>query len=81
MLSEYDKKIHEEQFPPAEKSTVEIMAADGNEKVLVRVCNENAPSKRRGRPNQKKKKKRPYNNGWFMITDPETGRVLAVEPM
>ena len=67
-------------MPPLSPEDVTELSGDGSEKVLVKLCPETAPLRRAGRPPQRQKRK-PYSNGWFLITDPKTGRILGVEYM
>ena len=46
----------------------------------MKVCSEEKPRKRRGRPVEGKHNK-PYLNGWYMNCDPRSGRILSVELM
>lgn len=50
-------------------------------KVLMKVSSDCASSKRAGRPSSKKNNIKPYANGWFMLTEPNSGRILSVEIM
>ena len=55
---------------------------DGNEKILVKWGATEAPSKRAGRPTARNgDKRKPFSNGWFMVTDPSNGRILSIEYM
>ena len=72
--------MHQTKCPPENPGSVPEIACDGNEKVLVNVYETDAPLKRAGRPPQRKKCK-PYSNGWFMATDPQTGRILTIDYM
>ena len=46
-------------------------------KVLMKLTQETAPLKRAGRPPQRRKNRKPYSNGWLMITDQSTGINLS----
>ena len=81
-LDALDRHVHQQDFPPADPSSVDIVSLDGHEKVTVKVCRtEDIPTKRTGKPrkNRKGKRNKPYTCGWFMATDPKTGCVLGVE--
>ena len=86
-MAALDKHMHIKVFPPADTSRVSVLAMDGHEKVMVEVCRtEGVPSKRSGRLMKVRKTatkgsraNKPYTCGWFMITEPDTGRVLALE--
>ena len=80
-LTAYDKHMHQKAFPPKCKQNVKEMSGDGHEKVMVKISKGcAAPMKRTGRPRKNKaKKQQAYGNGWFMLTDPKDGRVLAIE--
>ena len=57
------------------------MSMDGNE-VLVKCGAADAPSKRTSRlPARNGEKIKPFSNEWFMLTDPQTGRILGMEYM
>ena len=70
-------------FPPVDPSTVDTFSMGGHEKVTVKVCRGGDRPARTGRPRKleagKKRRVKPYTCGWFMVTDPRSGRVLAVE--
>lgn len=79
-LLDYDRHMHETEFPPADAHEVFFAAMDGHEKVLVRVCGRNLVRARRaGRPRNDGCEKKEHTHGWFMITDPRNGKVLGVE--
>ena len=42
--------MHQTKFPPENPGAVREIACDGNEKVLVKVCETDAPLKKAGRP-------------------------------
>ena len=48
---------------------------------MKKVGKDNAPKKRAGRPPQNKESPKPYNNGWFVICDPKSGKIVSVEEM
>ena len=73
--------MHEEIFPPENPDDVRELAGDGNEKILVKVCKGDAPKKRAGRPPQRRENPKPFGNGWFMVSDPRSGRILALSYM
>lgn len=78
-LQEYDIYMHERVFPPANVASVKELAGDGNEKVLIKICGgKPLPMKRAGAPTKQRTAPKPYNNGWFMLTSPADGRVIAV---
>ena len=76
----YDDDCHERCFPPQDRLAVREVAGDGREKVLIK-CLGNAPATRTGRPRKGATKPRPYNNGWYMVVDPHSRRILAATPM
>ena len=47
-LQKNDIKMHSSIFPPVNPSEIKEISGDGNEKVLVKVCPEDAPVKRAG---------------------------------
>jgi hypothetical protein len=76
MLKHYDRWLHECSFPPNHPEVVKELAGDGHEKVAMKVCGAEQPMKM---PRGKHGQVRHTTNGWFMITDPATGRILSVE--
>ena len=72
--------MYSEIFPPDNPEDITELAIDGNEKVIVKCGEDNAPSKRAGRPPARKKLK-PFSNGWLMISAPSTDGIVAVEYM
>ena len=68
-------------FAPPNRSQVTAIVGDGHGQVQVK-CNEGAgPKKRGGRPRQKKRKVGRHGNGWFVLCDPKSGRILCMGPM
>jgi hypothetical protein len=73
--------LHEKKFSPSQRSQVTAICIDGHEKVLQRLCEtDGPPPMRAGRPHADGTTKM-FTNGWFMASDPGSGRVLSVEPM
>ena len=69
----YDRFVHRNVFPPADPGSVTAVVGDGHKKICVacnrfRVTSENAGA---GMPAE----------GWFMLVNPSSGRILAVTPM
>ena len=80
-LQEYDAWLHTTWFPPAMPRAVAELVADGHHKVMVRLCAEDATPRRAGRPRTGGKRNRKHGNGWFMVADPTSGRILSVVEM
>ena len=78
LLQEYDTWWHEQAIPDMLTQTVSTVAMDGHEKIATRCYD--APPSRGGRPRKDGHIKLSHN-GWFMITDPDTGIILAVSEM
>lgn len=76
-LAKYDEHLHEQVFPPADKSSVKEMAGDGHQKI---ACSCTGPARRgSGRPRSRVPgRQKDMTHGWFLITDPRTSRVLSV---
>ena len=72
-LETYEKYLHESIFPPEDPYEVREFSIDGNKKVIMKPTQGTAPLKIAGRPSQRRKNRKPYSNGWLMITDPSTG--------
>ena len=85
-IDRYENDCHENAYPPAVRSKVEILVGDGHVKVQAK-CGSMGSDKKRGRPkgnkSKRKKLKKSKNtnrsNGWFMICDPGSSRIVAVE--
>lgn len=76
----YDVHLHSNAFPAPSSDLVRELACDGHEKVMKKIGRCGAlPTKRAGKPRKNRQAPVPYGNGWFMVSDPRTGRVLAVE--
>ena len=57
---------------------VTAMVGDGHSKVMTK-CDGGIVRKAPGRPRTiKKSRKTAFTNGWFMICDPKTGKVVTV---
>lgn len=89
MVDKYDAHLHKHVYPPENPSRVEFLVGDGHMKVKAR-CGSMGTCKKTGRPKIKKGKKNtknkknkhgtnPFTNGWFMICDPKSQRIVAVE--
>jgi len=76
VVKRYGSWLHAEVFPPARPTKVKAFAVDGHEKVLQKLCAADT-GKRSGRPRDDGSIK-PFTNGWFMLTDPDPGRILSV---
>ena len=79
-LKSYAAWAHEERFPPRDRSIVKELVADGRQKVLMKLCEHEPTPKRSGKPRSRSTGKR-LNNGWFMVMDPHTSRILVVTTM
>lgn len=75
-LQTYNNYLHEHVFPPAQPASVKEIVGDGHEKVLVRCGH---PQKRPGRPRADGTHHRAFTNGWFMLLQPQSGRILAAK--
>lgn len=76
----YDDYMHNIKFVPADPSSVLAIAGDGNEKVLQKLCpGEAPPGRRTGRPRRGSSGSKAMTNGWFVLSDPHDGCILAVE--
>ena len=81
MLQRYDDWLHTHQFPPNRKNKVKEFVMDGNMKVLMRLCG-SAPAPKRACPAKKGAQgNKHFTNGWFMVVDPASARVISVKPM
>ena len=78
LLQEYDTWWHEQAIPDMITHKVTTVAMDGHVKIATKCCD--APPSRGGRPRKDGHIKLSHN-GWFMITDPDTGIILAVSEM
>ena len=76
-LRKYADFMHQKKFPPAERDKVLEIIGDGHEKVFMK-CSDCTRSS--GRGGGRGGKKPGYANGWFMIVDPATKKVLAMVP-
>ena len=63
IVQKYDELVHKVHFPPLDPLTVTEISGDGNEKVLVKLCQELAPKKRSGQSSKNKNSPKPYMNG------------------
>ncbi len=75
-LQKYDNWLHEKVFPPTQPALVKELAGDGHEKVVSKLCQGERPPMIG--PHGRDGCRRGTTNGWFMIADPQTGRVLSV---
>jgi len=78
LLQEYDTWWHEQAIPDMTTHRIKTVAMDGHEKIATKCYD--APPSRGGRPRKDGHIKLSHN-GWFMITDPDTGLILAVSEM
>ena len=62
----------------AERKKITVICMDGHEKIATK-CADDPPSKG-GRP-RLSGQARPFNNGWFFVSSPSTGLILAVQEM
>jgi hypothetical protein len=79
-LQAYDDWLHTYCYPPQDCCAVDALVCDGHEKVLTRLCEGEMPGKRSGNPPKDKQPKR-FKNGWFMVVDPRTRRIVSVSMM
>lgn len=77
-LENYSMWWHENVLSKKQKKTITVLSMDGHEKIATK-CGDTPPS-RGGRP-RKSGQIRPFNNGWFMITSPETGYIVGIHEM
>jgi hypothetical protein len=78
-LAKYHEHLHKNVYPPPDPKLVTEIVGDGHEKVLVKCGVDNKPSnKRSGRPRDFKKHSSSYTNGWFMLIDPKSKRIVNV---
>lgn len=77
MLAKYDKISHFINFPPKDPKLVTEISGDRNEKVLVKPCKDNARTKQSGQASRRKSCTKTYLNGWWMLTNPKSGCILA----
>lgn len=81
-LKQYDEYVHEYLFPPKDPSSVKEAAGDGHQKV-VQKCHSNQQNKPKTGPKIVKRDKRmksdTFTNGWFMVTEPSSQRILSVQ--
>ena len=94
-LKKYDTHLHTQVYPPADRTSVTVLVGDGHMKVAGRCPG--ATGRYTGRPRKTTKngmkvgkgkknsgEKSPHNkksNGWFMLCDPKSQRVLCVQQM
>ena len=105
-LAAYDRHLHQNVYPPADRSSIKEVVGDGHMKVAGRCPG--ASGKHSGRPAKSmkrtmkttkcmmdrtsmkatmkvkkvmKQKRDRRSNGWFMLCDPRTQRVLCVTQM
>ena len=88
MINKYEDHLHKHVYPPKEPSKVKFLVGDGHVKVKAR-CGSMGAVKKTGRPrmqkrnknrkNKKYKKDNCFGNGWFMVCDPTSRRVVSVE--
>lgn len=78
-IDKYIAHCHREAFPPEDTSSVCELVGDGHEKVMAKLTGHcfQIP-KRRGRGGGVEK---PYGNGWFMVMDPKSSRIVSAIPM
>jgi hypothetical protein len=76
----YDRWLHDRVLAPSRRRDVTAVAIDGHEKVMSRICGDAQPMRRAGRPRDDGHVKK-STNGWFMMVDPSSGRILSVNPM
>jgi len=79
-VSALDTFMHKNVLPALNADDVHAVVADGHEKVLVRLCAADGAPARAGRPRDNGQVKR-CTNGWFMLVDPTSQRILAVSEM
>eukprot|EP00438_Fugacium_kawagutii_P010367 Skav231997 [mRNA] locus=scaffold719:439782:442514:+ [translate_table: standard] len=65
-------------MPTRQRNKVTVLCMDGHEKIATQ-CGDSPPC-RGGRP-RSNGKVRPFNNGWFMVTSPESNLILAIVEM
>lgn len=77
----YGHYLHDFEYLPKDTASIKEIAADGHEKVLVKLCAGTSPGPRAGRPRKNGRGPIPYTNGWFVVSNPQDGRVLGVSQM
>ena len=80
-LNQYDHFCHENLFPPSRRNKVTAIVCDGHQKVLMKCLGKKVSTSRSGRPRKDGVKKEEHNHGWFMVIDPCTSRILAIESL
>ena len=75
----YDAYCHGTLFPPMNKQKVKIVVGDGNMRLNM-LCQE-GPKRRTGRPRAGRASVGKHANGWFMVCDPSTGKILGLRVM
>eukprot|EP00930_Biecheleria_cincta_P082714 TRINITY_DN72386_c0_g1_i1.p1 TRINITY_DN72386_c0_g1~~TRINITY_DN72386_c0_g1_i1.p1 ORF type:complete len:233 (+),score=32.51 TRINITY_DN72386_c0_g1_i1:480-1178(+) len=77
-LRAYDKYAHSSLLPPSNKKCVTVLIGDGHQKVMVKCQDDpiNKTQKRNSKGRRGKLDER-LGHGWFMLADPDTGRVLC----
>ena len=76
----YSNYLHNQVYPDPGHDNVKAITGDVYEKVMKQIgrCYV-PPTKRAGKPRKDRTTPVPYGNGWFMVTNPADGRILAVE--
>ena len=78
LLKEYNAWWHKCEITKKERASIQEVVMDGHEKTATRCLN-NPPS-HHGRPRANGHEKLRFC-GWFMVVDPATGLILAVQEM
>jgi len=77
-VTAYSQYLHNRIYPHKKAKNVTVLVGDGHSKVLTRCMGGQTP-KRVGRPRTRKRgRKSGFTNGWFMICEPQSGRVVTV---
>ena len=75
-LEVYQSYCHSSLFPPENRKTVKVLVGDGH--LSLKPRGEDGPMKRAGRPRVHSKVPSKYSKGWFMMCDPNTGRIISL---
>ena len=75
-LDLYHAYCHASLFPPENRQKVKALVGDGHLGLKPRC--EDGPVKHAGRPHKQSKASSKHSNGWFMMCDPNTGRILSL---
>ena len=75
----YEALCLSSHFPPSNRSKVTTLVGDGCLRLKVKC--EHAPDKRAGRSRKSPITVGKKSNGWFMVCDPKSGRILGLQVM